>query len=440
MTTADLTISIATQEAGRPRLWDRLRASSGVRAMTSIFDQAAVSATNFLTGVMLGRACSPEDLGIYALIMSVFQIAIGIQSELVSTPYAVFCHKYTGANYKRYAGQTLLFQAAVLAVAVCIIAGVWAWMASRPDAQRLGGIVLVLLWAGPMMMTKEFLRQFSFARLELYRAVAIDLLICTIQLSALGYLFFTSQLDLTRTLVVIAGSATTALVVWMILHRDLLTLELTGYRDHLRENFSYSRWSLVTYLLGNTTPFLMPWVLVAYVSEHMIGIYSACSTLMGLSYMFVIGIANMLKAKASHAYTHDGLPALVRVLMLTLGMYLSFLIPFCVVVFFYSDTLMQLVFGEEFAGHGQVSFVIALNVLISSISIVVGNGLCAMRRPQANISADIATMLSTVAASLVFIPAFGILGAAYAYLTGTTAGVLVRTWTAYRVYLREVTR
>ena len=437
MTTAELTIPIEVQDA-QPRLLEKLRDSSAVRALTSIFDQAAVSATNFLTGVMIGRACSPDDLGIYALIMSVFQIAIGIQSEFVSTPYAVFCHKYTGETYKRYAGQTMLFQGLILAIAASIIAGLFGYFSMQPNTARLQGILLILLWAGPMIMTKEFLRQFSFARLELYRAVAIDLLICGIQLAALAYLFFSGQLDLTRTLIVIAAAATTAMTVWLVLHRDMLTFDLTGYRDHLTENFSYSRWSVVTYLLGNTTPFLMPWVLVAYVSEHMIGIYSACSTLMGLSYMFVIGIANMLKAKASHAFTHGGLSALLRVLMMTLGMYLAFLIPFCVVVFFYSDWLMRTVFGDEFAGYGQVSFIIALNVLISSVSIVVGNGLCAMRRPKANVPADIATMLSTVAVSLALIPTFGIVGAAYAYLAGTTAGVLLRTITAYRVYQREV--
>ncbi len=427
----------STEVASR-RLLDRLRGSSAVRALISIFDQAAVSATNFLTGVMLGRACSPDDLGIYALIMAVFQIAIGIQAELVSTPYAIFCHKYTGITFLRYSGQTLLFQGVVLAVAVTLIAGVFGSVWIQPDSAKLQGILMVLLWAGPMIMTREFLRQFSFARLELYRAVAIDLLICGIQLSALSYLFFSNQLDLPRTLTVIALAATAALFVWMVLHRNLLSLDMTNYRDHLSENFSYSRWSLVTYLLGNTTPFLMPWVLVAYVSEHMIGIYSACSTLMGLSYMFVIGIANMLKAKASHAFTNHGLNALLRVLGMTLAMYLGFLIPFCIAVFFYSDQLMLAVFGPEFTGYGQVSFVIALNVLISSVSIVVGNGLCAMRRPEANVSADIATMLSTVAASLTLIPAYGIVGAAYAYLAGTTAGVLLRTLTAYRVYRREV--
>ncbi len=437
---ASVEIDITTRSQTTPRthraLWSNLRAHSGLKAIVSIFDQGMVSATNFLTGVMIGRG-SPEDLGIYALIMAVLQIAIGIQSELVSTPYAVLSHRYRDQELKHYASHTLAFQFVFLILAGLITFGLLTYSLSSEALSRWQHVLLVLCWAGPMILLRDFLRHFSFARLELYHAFALDAFICAVQLAALGYLFVSGELTLIGTLVVISTAVLIAAIVWGWVHRDLFYVNDWAIPRFARENFSYSKWSLVTYMMGSTTPFLMPWVLVAYESERMIGIYSACSTLMGLSYMFVIGVANMLKAKAAYAFTHEGLAGLQKVLVMTLALYLTFLIPFCLMVTFLSDWLMLSVFGPEFTGYGMVSIVIACNVLVGSISIVIGNGLCAMRRPEANINADVGTLLITIITALVMIPQYGILGAAFASLAGTSIGVVLRFLSALKVFHQQ---
>ena len=53
-------------------------------------DQGVSSATNFLTGVIIARACSKEELGLYMLGFSLVLFVTDLQTSLISTPYMVY--------------------------------------------------------------------------------------------------------------------------------------------------------------------------------------------------------------------------------------------------------------------------------------------------------------------------------------------------------------
>src|SRR5207244_2970301 len=79
------------------------RAARGMRLMArssllqksglSVLDQAVVSGTSFATSVLLGRCASQEDLGVYYLALSVVFFARGVQEQLVSAPYMIYCSR-----------------------------------------------------------------------------------------------------------------------------------------------------------------------------------------------------------------------------------------------------------------------------------------------------------------------------------------------------------
>jgi len=67
-------------------LFSRLATGKGFIALT---DQAVASATNFLTGVIIGRACTKEQFGLYMLGFSIVLFVMSLQTSLISTPYMV---------------------------------------------------------------------------------------------------------------------------------------------------------------------------------------------------------------------------------------------------------------------------------------------------------------------------------------------------------------
>src|SRR6185369_17376806 len=82
----------------------------------SVVDQAVVSGTNFATSVLLGRFAVQEELGVYYLALSVIYFARGIQEQLVSAPYMIYCSRKRGRELEEYAGSSLVHQCAVMVI------------------------------------------------------------------------------------------------------------------------------------------------------------------------------------------------------------------------------------------------------------------------------------------------------------------------------------
>src|SRR5580692_2008359 len=54
------------------------------QGIVSLADQAVASATNFVTGVIIARTCSKEELGLYMLGFSLILLMTDLQSSLKS--------------------------------------------------------------------------------------------------------------------------------------------------------------------------------------------------------------------------------------------------------------------------------------------------------------------------------------------------------------------
>src|SRR5271156_525922 len=86
------------------------RKTSLHQGAVSLTDQAIVSATNFLTGVIIARSCSKAELGLYMLGFSLILLITDLQSSLISTPYMIYAPRLKGAAQALYTGSTLIHQ------------------------------------------------------------------------------------------------------------------------------------------------------------------------------------------------------------------------------------------------------------------------------------------------------------------------------------------
>ena len=86
------------------------------QGIISLADQAVASATNFLTGVIIARTCSKEQLGLYMLGFSLILLMTDFQTSLITTPYMVYSPRLKGRAHALYTGSTLIHQ-----LAFCLI-------------------------------------------------------------------------------------------------------------------------------------------------------------------------------------------------------------------------------------------------------------------------------------------------------------------------------
>jgi O-antigen/teichoic acid export membrane protein len=395
------------------------------KSALSVFDQAVVSGTSFVTAVILARNCPREELGIYYLALSLVFFVRGIQEQLVSAPYMIYCGRKQGDALAEYAGSSLLHQCVLLAVGSAVLALALATGLTPPDTQSA---FWLLVGVGPLLLLREYIRQLLFAHLEMLSAIALDVAVSAIQLCAMLGLSFTGRLGVVETFAVMGSSCGISAAVWLLVKRRPMIVRTTAAIRDFTANWVFARWALASQLLACTTPYVMPWVVALTHSEAETGTLGACTTLVGLSNMFMMGLCNFLSPRAARAFAEGGLAELKSVLTKTAGLFAVTLGSLCLGAFFLGEPLAVLVYGPQFAGTGWIIGVLTLSVLANSMGVTAGNGLWAMERPQANFAADLTALGVVIAATIFLVPMFGPLGAALATLSGTTTDAAVRVF------------
>ncbi len=104
------------------------------QGIVSLADQAVASVTNFVTGVIIARACSKEEFGLYMLGFSLILLMTDLQTSLITTPYMVYAPRLKGRAHALYTGSTLIHQLAFCLITMLgVVCGAFAvTLRSRP--------------------------------------------------------------------------------------------------------------------------------------------------------------------------------------------------------------------------------------------------------------------------------------------------------------------
>ncbi len=412
------------EETGRlPRLVARLAAHKGAG---SVLDQAVFSATNFATVVIIGRLCSPEELGLYALALTLAQVVRGVQAGLVHAPYLVYANRRTGPALASYAGSTLVHHLGLTALGVGALAGLAVVLGLAPGSAALGSLLAVLAGALPLLMLREYVRQLSLAHLEVGAVLAVDAVVAALQLGGLLLLGRAGLLTVGTAYATIAAACAVACLGWFLAARRPLRVVPAEVVADWRFNWSFGRWAVAGFLVGCTTPYLVPWVVAGTHGGAATGILAACVSLANLAGTYVTGVTNVLAPRAVDALARGGAGGLGRVLRQTAVRFVATLGGFCLLVLAAGDLPATLVFGDGYAGTGPVLMLLSLAVLVDALGITAGSGLSALERPGANFAAAVATLATEVVLMFCLVVPLGVPGAALALLGGNVAGAAVR--------------
>ena len=190
------------------------------QGILSLADQAVASATNFLTGVIIARTCSKEELGLYMLGFSLILLMTDFQTSLITTPYMVYAPRLKGRAHALYTGSTLIHQLAFCLITMLGVAcGAFA-VTSGMGPRGLGPVLWALCVVIALIMLREHARRVSFARLKLRTAFLFDTLIAVGQISGLLLLARFRLLSASRAYWVIGSVCGIAVLGWLWSDRE----------------------------------------------------------------------------------------------------------------------------------------------------------------------------------------------------------------------------
>src|SRR5262249_21447424 len=164
----------------------RPRPVSGMRkGVLAVLDQAVVSGTSFVTSVIIGRLCSQEDLGVYALAVSLILFLRGVQGELVCSPYTIYCNRHEGAALPSYTGSTLGHYLTLTLLGMACLLGLAGVLSLGVGPVGAASTVWVLAGIAPFLLLREYIRQVSLSHFRLPTVLVIDASVSVLQLGGL---------------------------------------------------------------------------------------------------------------------------------------------------------------------------------------------------------------------------------------------------------------
>jgi O-antigen/teichoic acid export membrane protein len=395
-------------------------------AALAVIDQGVVSGTSFLTTVVIGRFGSQEELGAYYLALSIAFFVFTSLNRTVIAPYTIYCGRRTGRDADVYAGSILTHYLVLTALGSVGVLSAAVLTAMRTGPGTLETALWALLGALPLLLLRQFARDFDYAHLQLRRATALDVFVAVIQLGGLACLARFQMLSIETAFAVMATACAIASLGWFATKDQAFVVSWKRLSGDWRHNWTFARWTFASHVIGSAGVYIMPWIVVFLDGEATTGILAASSSLAGLANLFVCGIDNVVTPKAARAYIDDGASGLGRVLRWAAALYIVTIGSILAIFLAVDEEIIALTYGPSYSGIGAIIAIFILSVLVRGLGMVAANGLWALEHPKANFFADVCIMVTTLGLAAVLVNSLGVLGAAIATLVGAAVGTGVK--------------
>jgi len=229
------------------------------KGLITLVNQGVVSATNFLTGVVIGRTCTKDEFGLYMLGFSIVLFALDLQVSLVSTPYMIYRPRLRGEDLHLYKGSSLLHQI-VLSLALMAVLASWGGAVSLGfGPPGLEPVLFALVAVIGFIMLREFVRRVCFADLRMEIVLFFDICVALLQVGGLLLLAYYQVLSADRAYWVIGGACGLAGLGWILLNRKTFVVRTSRSLQDLKLNWTFGKWVFASGALWAISMNLYPW-------------------------------------------------------------------------------------------------------------------------------------------------------------------------------------
>ena len=400
-------------------------------ALVILIDQAVVSATSFLTFVIIARAVSKGELGLYTLGFSLVIFITNLQDAIVLAPYTVYSPRFQAERHLRYTGSSLLHQLSVAFSAALLLATAGTIFSLSRHLSQWAAITWALAVAIVFILLREYGRRVCFAWRREKIALALDTCIAVSQIGGLLLLARRGVLSAETAYWVIGATSGAIAVAWLWWSRRRFSFSYRYARLHLFRNLALGKWILASNVAQTISGEIFPWFLAAFRGMTATGTLAACRSLASVTNPFLLGMGNFLGPKTAHVFWHRGQRELnALVVRYTFLIIVPMGIATIVLVLF-GDLLLVTLYGAQYKGYGGTVALLAVNQFILILGSPTIGALLAVEHPEALFKSYLASGAVTFLVGLPLVWAYGVRGAAVAMIWSTVTGVAFRGWSLW---------
>ena len=384
----------------------------GVRqAFLTITDQGFFGVANFLAGVMIARACTKGEYGVYVLGFTLITWATNVQASLSGTPFTVFSPSLERKDRAVYLGHTLAQHLFVSGLGAIGFLAAGSAVAVFTGGGSLAGVLLALAAASTFILLREFLRYALLAQYRFGTSLLMGLVSNATAVIVLLWAYRGGWLSAPRAYLIVGGCAGLPALVVLGYLRTQITFSKGELRAHVRKNLAFGKWLAAQVLVVFVAIRMYPWYLAGFHGEEVAGAYGACVGLANVVNPLFLGVRRFLGPRTAHAAV-KGISRVRREVYLSMTLGAAPLVVAFVLAVLFGERVMVAVYGNEYAGTGIVLSVYLLAVIATVEGGIVDSGMNAVRRPDLALRARLIALAATASVGLVFAYKWGPLGAA----------------------------
>jgi O-antigen/teichoic acid export membrane protein len=416
------------------RLAAGLLSPTARKGVLALVDQAVVSGTSFLTTIIIGRFCGAEDLGVFSLGYGWVVVLAGVQQSFVLSPYIVFSNRVKPRSLAVYSGSALVQQGSLsLLGAVLLATGAAACWLGAFDP-RLAAVLIALAFVIPLLSLRDFVRRMMIAHLKISSVLAFDAAVATLQMGALLALTLAGMLSAESACGVLGIACGAPAVLWFVATKRKFIVRRRPALRYARLHWSFGRWMCASQLTDIGQRYALFWLLAVLMGTAMTGVFVACASVVMIFSPIILGLGSVLAPRAAQAYSEGGGAEVKRVVWKTTVLLGLTMAVACAVLAACGELSLKLFYGgHEYSGYGAVVALLSLSTFLSAISFPADNGLWVMGRPDLNFWAGLWGLVVTLVGSALFVPSWGILGAALGGALGHAAASMIQIFAFFQL-------
>ncbi len=365
---------------------------AGQRGLRQLFfvvgEQATRSGAALVISILLARATSTEEYGVYTFLAPVLIIILGIQNGLTSIPYVTLVVGVDVVRRKEFLGNVLIFHGVISLLALfflLFLAFVQQYVRFLPVPTDI-----ICLYSGVVVswLLRDFMRQVLLASLSVVQVFFYGLAVNGGTLFLVLYLYITGELSISSTYIVLIVTSLIPTCVLLVQKGRDMSFSLTGLTSDIKECFLIGKWLAGRALLGIVSgPTILNAQLIAGGDVLGVALYGVCMIPSSVLSPLTQALLSFLVPKMSHAHMKG--VVFVRDMVSKLTLYLAvILVFFNGVIFFSCDILMEIGFSGKYQVSPWLLLLFTLQMSVLVLAIPVNSALIAMKDTKAGFVGD----------------------------------------------------
>jgi O-antigen/teichoic acid export membrane protein len=321
----------------------------------TLADQAVVSGSNFITGILLARVLGPESFGMFVLLQSIVLYFNSFQSALIFQPMmsaAPQMAELQRANYLHGVFALQLMLCGVLSLLVVMITTVIYTFNFHIHLGIDTNIIAATIAALLAFQLQDWQRRYYFVQEKPSSAFLIDTISYGGQVTLLGICYLNNVLNVATAFWIIAGASFAAFAVGFA--RDSLSPVFLHAQKVLKEGWRTGRDYLVAWQLQwlGTQGVLM--FSAGAIGAEPVGGIRAAQNIVGPINIIFLAMENVVPVVAAKRFSQKGITGLLAYLGRITAFGSALLIPVLLTLAIFASPIIEFLYGGSYVAYATL--------------------------------------------------------------------------------------